>query len=118
LSTIDCYNLNLWETLNNQAFTEATQRPGQATEMRNCKDCRAVWPFAFALMLAALTTFPAWATLNLMFVDLPTQIAGSALVFSLAGTGFVLYVRWCIRRNCALRRAMTERRGRLVSAPR
>jgi hypothetical protein len=82
--------------------------------MTRCKDCGARWPFAFALALAALVSFPAWATLNLILADPVLQLAGTALVFCIAGTGFVLYVRWCIRRNCTLRRAAQA----FVAAPR
>jgi hypothetical protein len=86
--------------------------------MNNCKDCRAIWPFAFALSLAALVSFPAWATLSLMFAEPAAQLTATVGVFCLTGTAFVLYARWCIRRNCSLRRAMGQRRAPLVAAPR
>ncbi|WP_295884021.1 hypothetical protein [uncultured Thiohalocapsa sp.] len=98
--------------------------------MNHCKDCRALWPFGFALALAVILAFPAWATFNLMALDVTTQIAGTALVFVVSAVGLMLYVRWCIRRNCALRRMLTEQRsqsparqasgqrGSLVAAPR
>ena len=85
--------------------------------MMPCKDCRALWPFAFALALAALVTFPAWATLNLMDTGPATQLVGTALVFCITGAAFVLYVRWCIKRDCALK-AAAARRGGLVAAER
>jgi hypothetical protein len=98
--------------------------------MKYCKDCRALWPFGFALALALILAFPAWATFNLMALDISIQIAGTALVFCVSATGLMLYVRWCIRRNCALRRMLTEQharysatqvarqRGNLAAAPR
>jgi hypothetical protein len=86
--------------------------------MSNCKDCRALWPTAFAVVLAMLVSFPAWATLDLMAVDGSVRLAGTALAFCATATALVLYVRWCIRRNCALRRAMGGRHQALVSAPR
>jgi len=88
--------------------------------MNNCKDCRALWPFGFALLLAMLVSFPAWATLNLMDLHAGTQLAGAALVFCAVATGLLLYVRWCIKRNCVSRRAATApRQGReLASASR
>ena len=69
--------------------------------MKKCKDCRALWPFGFALILAMLVSFPAWATFNLMDLHAGMQLAGTALVFCAAATGLILYVRWCIKRNCA-----------------
>ncbi len=88
--------------------------------MNRCKHCRALWPFGFALVLAMLVSFPAWATLNLMEMDTGTQLTGAALVFCAAATGLTLYVRWCIKRNCVLRRAAaaSRRRNMLVAAPR
>lgn len=86
--------------------------------MNDCKDCRTFWPFGFALALAALVSFPAWATFDLMALSATAQAAGTALVFCAAATGLVLYVRWCLRRNCALRRALDQQRARLVAATR
>ncbi|NBC14037.1 MAG: hypothetical protein GVY09_11965 [Gammaproteobacteria bacterium] len=86
--------------------------------MNRCKDCRALWPFGFALALAALVSFPAWATFNLMALSATAQLAGTALVFAVAATGLILYVRWCIRRNCSLRRALSRQRGHLVTVTR
>jgi hypothetical protein len=86
--------------------------------MNHCKDCRALWPFGFALALAALVSFPAWATFNLMALSSTAQLAGSAMVFTATATGLILYVRWCIRRNCALRRALSQQRDRLATAAR
>ncbi len=88
--------------------------------MTHCKSCRALWPFAFALALAAIVSFPAWATFNLMALTSTAQLVGTALVFGASATSLMLYVRWCIQRNCALRRAMTAsgRRSVLVTQPR
>jgi hypothetical protein len=92
--------------------TEALNNLERPHFMNHCKDCRALWPFGFALALAAILAFPAWATFNLMALDVAAQIAGSALVFCVSAVGLMLYVRWCIRRNCALRRMLTEQRAR------
>jgi hypothetical protein len=73
---------------------------------------------AFALSLALLVAFPAWATLDLMAVDTTGRITGTALVFCAAATSLILYVRWCIRRNCSLRRAVQQRRNALVTLDR
>jgi hypothetical protein len=73
---------------------------------------------AFAVALALLVAFPAWATLDLMAVDTVGRITGTALVFCATATGLILYVRWCIRRNCSLRRAVRERRNALVTLER
>ncbi|MBK1631634.1 hypothetical protein CKO31_12945 [Thiohalocapsa halophila] len=86
--------------------------------MNHCKDCRALWPFGFALALAMLVSFPAWATFNLMALSATMQIAGTALVFAISAGGLMLYVRWCMRRNCALRRALGQQRARLAAAAR
>lgn len=86
--------------------------------MNPCKDCRTLWPFGFALALAALVSFPAWATFNLMALSTKAQVAGTAVVFCAAATGLVLYVRWCLKRNCALRRALDQQRARLATATR
>jgi hypothetical protein len=86
--------------------------------MNNCKDCRALWPMAFAVALALLVAFPAWATLDLMAVDTAGRITGTALVFCATAAGLILYVRWCIRRNCSLQRAVRERRNALVTLER
>ncbi|MGB5733490.1 MAG: hypothetical protein WBM40_03490 [Thiohalocapsa sp.] len=79
--------------------------------MRTCKACRAAWPFAFALALAAIVSFPAWATFDLMALEPASRVAGTALVFFISATGLMLYVHWCIKRNCSLRRAMAAQRG-------
>lgn len=79
--------------------------------MQDCKTCRALWPFGLALVLSLLVSFPAWATFSLMDVTPPAQVAGTALFFAVIATGLLLYVRWCIRRDCALRRAVAARRG-------
>jgi len=90
--------------------------------MKACKDCQALWPFGLALALAALVTFPAWATFDLMALTPSARVAGTLLVFCTSATGLMLYVRWCIKRNCSLRRAITaqqqQRRSALVATPR
>ena len=76
--------------------------------MKTCKSCRAAWPFGFALALAAIITFPAWATLDLMAFEPSARVAGTTLIFCVTATGLILYVRWCITRNCSLRRAVAR----------
>jgi hypothetical protein len=71
--------------------------------MKRCTGCRAAWPFVFALALSALLSFPAWATLELATGDPTTQILGTVLFFFVSATALILYVRWCIRHNCAQR---------------
>lgn len=88
------------------------------TTTRPCKDCQSLWPFAFALALAALVSFPAWATFDLMALSATAQIGGTSLVFCVTAAGMILYVRWCMRRNCALRRALGQQRTRLATVPR
>ncbi|WP_295543207.1 hypothetical protein [uncultured Thiohalocapsa sp.] len=85
---------------------------------QRCKDCRSLWPFVFALTLAALVSLPAWATFDLMALGAGAQTGGTALVFCVTATGMVLYVRWCMRRNCTLRRTLDQRRAGLAAAPR
>ena len=90
--------------------------------MKACKDCQALWPFALALALATLVTFPAWATFDLMALTPSARVTGTLLVFCTSATGLMLYVRWCIKRNCSLRLAITaqpqQRRSAWVDAPR
>lgn len=80
--------------------------------MRTCTACRAAWPFVLALALAAVMSFPAWATFDLMSLEPSARVAGTALVFFTSATGLMLYVRWCIMRNCSLRRAVAAQRRR------
>ena len=46
--------------------------------MSNRKNCRVLWPFGLAIVLATLVSFPAWATLNLMELDTDAQFGGAA----------------------------------------
>jgi hypothetical protein len=78
--------------------------------MKRCTGCRAAWPFVFALALSALLSFPAWATLELATGDPTTQILGTVLFFFVSATALILYVRWCIRHNCAQRHPRLARR--------
>jgi hypothetical protein len=78
--------------------------------MIRCPRCRVLWPFAFAIALSALLSFPAWATLELATGDPAAQALGTALFFCVSATTLVLYVRWCMRHNCAQRISSGSRR--------
>jgi quinol-cytochrome oxidoreductase complex cytochrome b subunit len=69
---------------------------------------RPVWPFAFAIFLATLVSFPAWATLDLIAADAAVKTLGTGAFFVCAATALVLYVRWCLHRDC--RRAQVPTR--------
>lgn len=86
--------------------------------MSRCQNCRARWPFVFALSLAAFITFPAGAMLSTLDLTPVAHAAFTALVFVTAGTGLSVYVRWCIKRNCTVRRLLTSHPVELVSSRR
>jgi hypothetical protein len=65
-----------------------------------------------------LITFPAWVTLSTLDLAPLARGALAVLVFVTAGSGLTLYVRWCIKRNCAMRQMLSAGRVEPMTARR
>lgn len=57
---------------------------------------RPVWPYLFALGVAAVLTFPTALVLGLAGLDGQAQILLSALAFAALSAGLAFYVRCCL----------------------
>ena len=69
--------------------------------MKLCSQCRhSVWPFVFALFIAAFAAFLTWMTLYYSRFDTVERLLLTGGVFVAAAATLIHYMLSCMRRHC------------------